>query len=158
METKTLLKIVALILGLLYFALPKIYNYYFKRPKLVVVIEPNKGITNSQTFIRFSSKNPVGVPVNTPEGIGIYEFEWKFNLIIRNYSEVNAFNIKMCQHKNNYLNFKKNINPNKTLKAHEEETIPLIFNKVVETKLKDRGSHFSKRPSEFERPYVIVGI
>ncbi|QCX37335.1 hypothetical protein FF125_02360 [Aureibaculum algae] len=157
MDTKILLAIVALILGLLYFALPKIYNYYLKRPKLVVDIEPNKGITSSQKFIRHSSKNPVGVPVNTPEGISIYEFEWKFDLTIRNNSEVNAFNIKMCQRKNSdYLNFKKNINPNKALKAHEEETIPFIFSKVVETKHKDRESHFTKRPSEFKDLMLLL--
>ena len=113
MDIKILLTIIALILGIVYFAIPRIYKYYFKRPKLIVEIEPNKGLTSSQTFIRFSSKNPVGVPVNTPEGISIYEFEWKFDLIVRNNSEVNAFKIKMCQHKNsNYLTFKKSINPN----------------------------------------------
>jgi hypothetical protein len=151
MDIKILLTIIALILGIVYFAIPRIYKYYFKRPKLIVEIEPNKGLTSSQTFIRFSSKNPVGVPVNTPEGISIYEFEWKFDLIVRNNSEVNAFKIKMCQHKNsNYLTFKKSINPNKALKAHESEIIPFIFSKVVETKQKDRASHFPKVPNEFK--------
>ncbi|WP_339725528.1 hypothetical protein [Maribacter stanieri] len=157
MEKGAIIAIVALILGLAYFALPKIYRYFYKRPRLVVEIEPNKGLTSSQRFIRYSSKNPVGIPVNTPEGISIYEFEWKFDLTVRNNSEVNAFNIKMCQRKkSNYLNFKKNINPNKALKAHEEETIPFIFSKVVETKHKDRESHFPKRPSEFKDLMLLL--
>ena len=151
MDIKVFLTIIALILGIAYFVIPRIYKYYFKRPKLVVEIEPNKGLQSSQTFIGHSSKNPVGIPVNTPEGISVYEFEWKFNLIVRNNSEVNAFNIKMCQHKNsNYLTFKKSINPNKALKAHENETMPFVFSKVVETKHKDRASYFPRTPHEFK--------
>jgi hypothetical protein len=157
MDGKLIIGIVALILGLIYFVVPRIYRYYFKRPKLVVEVEPNKGITSSQRFIRYSPKNPVGVPVNTPEGISIYEFEWKFDLTVRNNSEVNVFNIKMCQRKNSdYLTFKKNINPNKALKAHEEETIPFTFSKVVETKHKDRESHFPRRPTEFKDLMLLL--
>ena len=157
MDIKMIITIIALFLGLIYFVVPRVYKYYFKRPKLVVEIAPNKGITKSQIFIGHSSKNPVGVPVNTPEGITIYKFEWKFNLTIRNNSEVNAFNIKMCQRENsNYLTFKKTINPNKALKSHEEETVPFTFSKIVETKHKDRESHFPKKPTEFKDLMLLL--
>jgi hypothetical protein len=157
MEIGVIIALAALILGIVSFAFPKIYRHFYKRPKLVIEIEPNKGITHFQKHIRYSSKNPEGIPVNTPEGISIYEFEWKFDLTVRNNSEVNAFNIKMCQRKkSNYLTFKKNINPNKALKAHELETIPFIFSKVVESKHKDRKSHFTKTPSEFKNLMLLL--
>lgn len=157
MDGKLIIGIVAILLGLVYFLVPRIYKYYFERPKLVIEIEHNKGITSSQTFIRHSTKNPLGVPVNRPDGISIYKFEWKFDLTVRNNSEVNAFNVKMCQRKNSdYLIFKKNINPNKALKTHEEEIIPFAFSKIVETKHKDRESHFSKRPKEFKNLMLLL--
>ena len=68
MDLTTIFTIITIVLGITYFVGPKVYNYFYKRPKLIVEIEPNKGITSSQTFLSFSTKNPTGVPVNTPEG------------------------------------------------------------------------------------------
>lgn len=142
--------IIGLILGLGYFLYPRILNYYFKRPKIVLELNENIGITRSSSHLGYSTLNDRSLPVNRPEAISIYELEWKFNLTVRNNSEVNGFNLRLMQHKNLMnLNFKSKINPNKALKAHEEIVIPLVFSKTIQCMHKDLNQHYTVRPSDF---------
>ena len=50
--------IIAIILAFLYFIYPRLENYFRKRPKLVVEIKPNEGISSRQNLKGYSSKNP----------------------------------------------------------------------------------------------------
>jgi len=139
-------------LGLIYFLYPRIEEKYFKRPKLILEIKPNEGITSSQTNLGATTKNRTdGVPVFPNEIWYLYEFEWRFNLILRNNSEVNAYDIKLLQNKNQpTMDFKEQINFDKALLAHQEITLPFRANTVVEIQGKDREEHFSNTPKAFQ--------
>ena len=146
----TYVPIIALIFGLVYFLFPRIENYY-KRPLLIIELEPNDGITKIQTPLGLSSKNQNKQTNDPDEFLYNYEFEWKFNLIIRNNSENNAYDIKTLQ-KNNMpkIEFQKKINFQKALKAHEELNLPFKIVTIVEVLGKDREEIFDNDPNIFK--------
>src|SRR5690606_31827627 len=100
MEIGIIVSIISLFLGISYFIFPRFYDRFYKRPKLTMEIEPAQGITAFQKFIAYSSENDPDLPVNRPDAIATYHFEWNFNIIVRNNSEVNAYNVKLLQHRN----------------------------------------------------------
>lgn len=123
----------------------------------MIELHPNRGITSSQRHLGYSEKNDFTQAVNIPDAISIYKFEWKFDLTIINNSEINAFNTVLLQHTNlQNLVFNKNINSNRALKAHEDETLPFVFSKIVETAHKVREKHFTKRPAEFKNLMLLL--
>ena len=157
MNTMVIVGLVGLLLGLLYFLYPRIADIYFKRPKIVLELDENVGISRSSSHLGYSPSNDRGLPVNRPEAISIYELEWKFNLTIRNNSEINAFDLRLMQHKNLLnLDFKSKINPNKALKAHEEIVIPLVFKKTIQCMHKDRNKHYTQGPSDFQNLMLLL--
>lgn len=157
MEASTILAILALIAGLISFGYPRIEIYFIKRPKLVVEINPNKGFTRSSSFIDYHPDTDRTKPVNRPETIRIYELLWKFDLVIRNNSEINAFNVKMLQHKNaTKLAFNASINPQKSLKTHEEVIIPFQFTKVIQSTTQEFPLHYTQNPSDFKDLMLLL--
>lgn len=132
--------------GLIYFIYPR-YEMYFKiRPKLVVEIEPTTGITKTQDFIGYSTKNKP-ISDGPDEMWYLYKFEWRFVLIVRNNSEVNAYEVKLLQHQSKpQIEFDNDINMQKALKSHEEIKLPFRVHKYVEFQGKDREENFRKVP------------
>lgn len=148
--------IFAIILAFLYFIYPRLENYFKKRPKLIVEVEPNQGITSKQNFLGYSSKNPP-ISEGPDEMWYIYEFEWLFNLIIRNNSEINAYDIKLFQ-KNNApkIEFQKNINIQKAMKAHEEIELPFKISTTIECQGKEREKFFENQAGIFKTLTVML--
>ena len=146
----TYIPIIALIFGIVYFLYPRIENYY-KRPLLVVEIEPKDGITKTQSPLGLSSKNLNKETNNPDELLYVYEFEWRFNSIVRNNSENNAYDIKILQ-KNDMpkIGFQEKINFQKALKAHDELNLPVKIVSIVEVLGKDREEIFENDPKIFK--------
>jgi len=146
---------VMLLVGLAYFLYPRYESRFKERPKLVVEIEPNSGITKTQDFIGYSSKNKP-ISDGPDEMWYVYKFEWRFELIVRNNSEINAYEVKLLQHQTKpQIQFNGEINMQKALKAHEEIKLPFRVHKYVECQGKDREEHFRKTP-EFLKDLMIV--
>jgi len=137
-----------LIIGFIALMYPRIEKIYLQRPYLVAEIKPNVGITKTQTPIGLSSKNNPGPIDSGDEKVWrIYEFEWRFDLVIRNNSEVNAYHIVPLQHTNKTkVQFEKIINSNKALLAQKEVVLPFRITNIVECQEKDRKSHFGNMP------------
>lgn len=150
------LPIIAITCGLIYFLYPRIENYFVTRPKLIIEIEENQGITSRQNLLRYSSKNPP-ISEGPDEMWYVYEFEWLFNLIVRNNSEINAYEIKLMQ-KNGAPNvvFQREINFQKALKSHEEIELPFKISTIVECQGKDRENIFGSQPDVFKNLMVLL--
>ena len=148
--------IIAIILAFLYFIYPRLENYFRKRPKLVVEIKPNEGISSRQNLKGYSSKNP-SISEGPEEMWYIYEFESLFNLIIRNNSEINAYDIKMLQ-KNNApkIEFQKAINFQKAMKAHEEIELPFKISTIIECQGKEREFLFNNQAEMFKTLNILL--
>ncbi|MFD2564801.1 hypothetical protein [Aquimarina rubra] len=143
--------------GLIYFLYPRYEAYFVKRPKLVIEISSNEGFTKLSKFIRYHPDTDRTKPVNRPEVIKIYRLEWRFDLTIRNNSEINAFTVKMLQHRNLMnLSFNKEINPQKSLKSHQEEIIPFQFIKTIESTDAEFESHYTNIPSDFKDLMLLL--
>lgn len=144
------------LLAFLYFIYPRLENYFKKRPKLIVEIKENQGITSRQNFIGLSNKNP-RISEGPDEMWYIYEFEWLFNLIIRNNSEINAYEIILFQ-KNDApkIEFQKNINIQKAMKAHEEIELPFKISTRIECQGKDRERIFENQADIFKILSVML--
>jgi hypothetical protein len=98
--------IVAFAFAFLYFIYPRYESKFKIRPKIVVETESGKGIRKIQTFIGYSTKN-AGIITDPDSRWVIYEFEWRFELVIRNNSEINAYELELLQKKMDLiLNFK----------------------------------------------------
>lgn len=148
---------IIILAGLIYFLYPRYEKNFKERPKLVVEIEPNSGITKTQNFIGYSSKNKP-ISDDRDEMWYIYEFEWRFELILRNNSEINAYEVKLLQHQTKpQIQFNGKINMQKALKAHGEIILPFRVHKYVECQGKDREEHFRKTP-EFLKNLMIVFV
>jgi hypothetical protein len=148
--------ILAIILAFIYFIYPRLENYFRKRPKLIVEIEPNKGITSQQNLKGYSDKNPP-ISEDPDEMWYIYEFEWLFNLIIRNNSEITAYDIKMLQ-KNDApkIEFQKTINFQKAMKAHEEIELPFKISTIIECQGKEREFLFDNQAGIFKTLKILL--
>ncbi|MCF8302371.1 MAG: hypothetical protein K9I94_03770 [Bacteroidales bacterium] len=147
METRIIISIVALLLGLLYFLYPKVINYYFRRPKLIV----NSKISAFQSFIRHSQKNEPNGIFNEPEINNIYKMEWMITLNIFNRTEEPAYNIVLMQHKDAvFLPIKKNIKEGRVLTKHGETNISYEYSKIIESPQMNVKMHRKTMPKEFE--------
>ena len=146
----------AIILGFLYFIYPRIETIFKKRPKLIVEIEPREGITSTQRLIGYSNKNPK-ISEGPDEMWYNYEFEWLFNLVVRNNSEINAYDIKLLQ-KNDAprIEFRKTINFQKAMKAHEEIELPFKIYKIIECQGKDRERLFENQADIFKTLFILL--
>lgn len=143
-------------LAFVYFIYPRYEAKFRIRPRIVVETEPNKGITKMQSFIGYSSKNGSDRS-DIDERWFIYEFEWKFDLIVRNNSEINAYELQLLQRKDSpNIEFQGKINIQKALKAQEEIVLPFKISKIVECQGKDRESYFNNYPDIFEKISIIL--
>jgi len=146
-----------LIAGAIYFILPRIQSKYFKRPILVMEIDPKLGITHGRQHQSFSRDNPPDRPVNDPETVSMYKLHWNFILTIRNNSEVTAYNIKLLKKGvGNFLKFDGNVNANKPLPKHNEISIPIEFEVWKESKHKDVEKLSPPVPPEFEELELLL--
>ena len=153
--TGNLIGIFTIIVTILIAVIPLIWNKYVRRPELVIEIEKNKGITSTREYL-FSVNNTLG-PLTVKEHIGAYKLEWKFNLLVRNNSENNAYSIQMYQYKDqSFLKFSSVINPNKALLAHEEENFPFTFSKIERIKAPDLASSELSKPKEFKNLMLLL--
>ncbi|MEX0287717.1 MAG: hypothetical protein AB3N14_01265 [Flavobacteriaceae bacterium] len=137
--------------------LPRLERYYKHRPKLIVELQKSNGITSTQTPMGLSSKNkgPV-IQVGNPEIWRIYKFEWNFNLIVRNNSEHNAYEVQLLQHNTRpQIRFRENISLNKALREQEEITLPFSIHKITECQDKDRERIFSSKPEFFDDLMIV---
>lgn len=145
----------SIILGILYFAYPRLENYYKLRPNLIIEIEPNMGITRSQTPLKISSKNTPG-PTDIGDIWRVYKFEWNFDLTVRNNSEINAYSIKLLQHKNQqHIEFREKINFNKALRSQEEIILPFKVTTIKDVQGKDLDKVFKNRPESFDDLMIL---
>lgn len=129
---------------------------FFKSPKLIMELYPNQGKTRLQIYIQYSPKNDTSLPMNRPEAMCIYEFEWKFDLMIRNNSEVTAYSTQILQRVNKpELNFKLSLNINKAIQPHQEIKLPQVFSKV-DTMHFERELHYVPTPSAFSDLLLLL--
>lgn len=148
--------IIAIVLGAAYFVYPRVENYFIIRPKLIIEIESNKGITSRQKFLGYSNKNPP-ISEGPDEMWYIYEFDWLFNLIVRNNSEINAYEIKLLQRNiAPKIEFDRDINFNKALKSHEEIELPFKISTRIECQGKDRENFFGSKPDVFKDLIILL--
>jgi hypothetical protein len=137
--------------------LPRYEQYYKHRPNLVVELSSSKGIHSIQTPVGLSAKNkkPV-IQAGDPNIWRVYEMEWNFDLVLRNNSEYNAYNVKLLQHKSRpQIQFRENINFNKALRSQEEIILPFTIHKIVECQDKDRERIFNGRPDFFDDLMIV---
>lgn len=147
------ISLLGLFLAFLYFILPRFERYFIERPNLVVELDD---ITSIQKDKKYSSKNSTPAPI--PDEIWyIYDFEWYFNLIVRNNSEINAYDIKLFQKNGDYpIELQEHINMQKALKAHEEITLPFKISAKRECLGSERENIFANQGNIFKTLSIIL--
>lgn len=142
-----ILTIIAIVVGAFYFLYPRYEQLHLHRPKLLVDLAPGKGFTKSCWVEGLSAKNPPTIIAGSQDTWYIYKLSWEFDLVVRNNSEFNAYEVKLLQHKNKpQIKFRNKINFNKALGSQEEIVLPFTIHKYVECQVKDRGNHYKDKP------------
>ena len=128
MTPQIIISSLAVIAGIFYFSFPFINKKFFQRPKLTLEIVQNKGITGGIQHLQYFPED-INLPVNRPEVVSLYNLFWKFDLVIRNNSEYDAYNIELFNKgiEVGYLKFNSKVNPNKPLPKHAEVSIPFEY-------------------------------
>lgn len=127
----------------------------FIRPDLQIEILTDSETYGIQTPMGMSPRS--GKISNGPDDDWyFYKYEWFFDLILRNNSDYNAFEIKLLQHKNQpKVHFRKRINEKIALKAHDNLILPFVVRSKVEIQGKDMERIFSKRPKHLENQMLL---
>lgn len=161
METNITLFLISISIAII-FGVANLIQWYIPRNE-EKNIRPNLQIeilTDSETYgiqkpLGISEKNET-ISKGPDEDWYRYYYEWYFDLILRNNSDYNAFELKLLQHKDQKeVHFRRQINEQIALKAHENLTLPFVVKSRVEIQGKDREGIFSSRPKHLENQMLL---
>jgi len=161
METTTILAIISISVAII-FGVAKFIQWYIPRkeeknirPNLQIEILTDSETYGVQTPLGMSEKSGT-VSKGPDEDWYWYDYEWYFDLILRNNSDYNAFEIKLLQHKDQKkVHFREQINKKIALKAHANLTLPFVVKSRVEIQGKDRERTFGSRPKHLENQMLL---
>jgi hypothetical protein len=151
-----LIGILGIIVGLIIAVIPYFWSKYYVRPELTLEIVSDGGISSPQGL---SNKNDFTKgAIEAETAIRIFELTWKFNVVIRNNSDLIAFypEIEFNPKGPKFTQLDK-LNKLQPIKPAESLILKAEYRKFEESTGKNRTQIGRTPPSEFSDLGILVG-
>jgi len=148
--------ILGIIVGVIFGISPYIIRKYFLRPELTIEIlsdcamELERGLSNNNDFYKD--------PIVKDTVIRIFEITWKFNIVIRNNSDIAAYypQIEFNPKGPKFTQIDK-LNKLQPIKSTESLTLKAEYRKFEESTYQNRTHNGQKPPTEFGDLEILLG-
>lgn len=127
-DYEPIILISASLLGIIIFAIIKVSPSNVERPIVELELVSDSSFRAARKMIpNVSPTNENGYFIQEPDGIYYYEIDNKYNLIVRNNSVQNAYNIKIYAPKVTFLQFHNETNSLEPLTINNPKTIRMVY-------------------------------